>query len=53
MDEQNQNDETKDYKCENCGSETKGEAGECCGKEREKKCENCGQAKKGNGCGCD
>ena len=47
--------EEKTYKCENdsCGSESKGEAGNCCGKDRKEKCVNCGELKKESaGCGC-
>ena len=45
--------EEKAYKCESCGSESKGEAGDCCGGTRKEKCVNCGELKKeGAGCGC-
>lgn len=46
----------KKYKCENCGSESMGEAGDCCGGERKMCCEKCDHSHKEDGscdCGCD
>jgi len=41
MAEEQNTQEEKTYKCTNCGSESKGEAGECCGGTRKEACAEC------------